>query len=150
MKDVRLGKTDLIVSEVGFGGIPIIPIKFEDAVAVVRHCFEKGIILRNYYKYVWFLFLMIKIIFLGTSAQIPTSKRNHTSILLSYKEENIFNQNKQFDSLNLLHDVILEKINIITDKLKEETQIHLIETYTKVLVNCFDVLDKIQVQRDAI
>ena len=43
MKDVRLGKTDLIVSEVGFGGIPIIPLKFEDAVAGVRHCFEKGI-----------------------------------------------------------------------------------------------------------
>jgi len=31
----------------------------------------------------------IKIKFLGTSAQIPTAKRNHTSILLNYKDENI-------------------------------------------------------------
>ncbi len=31
----------------------------------------------------------IKIHFLGTSAQIPTPKRNHTSILLSYNNENI-------------------------------------------------------------
>lgn len=31
----------------------------------------------------------IKITFLGTSAQIPTRQRNHTAILLNYKEENI-------------------------------------------------------------
>ena len=32
---------------------------------------------------------MIGITFLGTSSQIPTVKRNHTAILLNYKEENI-------------------------------------------------------------
>ncbi len=31
----------------------------------------------------------IKITFLGTSAQIPTAKRNHTAILLSWENENI-------------------------------------------------------------
>ena len=31
----------------------------------------------------------IKITFLGTSAQIPTAKRNHTSMLLTYEGENI-------------------------------------------------------------
>jgi ribonuclease Z len=31
----------------------------------------------------------IKINFLGTSAQIPTAKRNHSAILLNYKDENI-------------------------------------------------------------
>lgn len=31
----------------------------------------------------------IKIIFLGTSSQIPTAKRNHTAMLLNYKDENI-------------------------------------------------------------
>ncbi|MCX6751021.1 MAG: MBL fold metallo-hydrolase [Candidatus Pacearchaeota archaeon] len=31
----------------------------------------------------------IKIHFLGTSAQIPTAKRNHSAILLNYKDENI-------------------------------------------------------------
>lgn len=43
MKTLRLGKTDLMVSELGFGGIPIIRLGFEDAVEVVRHCFERGI-----------------------------------------------------------------------------------------------------------
>jgi len=32
---------------------------------------------------------MVKITFLGTSAQIPTAKRNHTAILINHKEENI-------------------------------------------------------------
>jgi ribonuclease Z len=31
----------------------------------------------------------IKIIFLGTAANIPTAKRNHTGILINYKDENI-------------------------------------------------------------
>jgi ribonuclease Z len=31
----------------------------------------------------------IKITFLGTSASIPTVNRNHTSIILNYKEDNI-------------------------------------------------------------
>lgn len=33
--------------------------------------------------------MTIKLVFLGTSAQIPTDRRNHTSILLSYGKENI-------------------------------------------------------------
>lgn len=45
MKKVRLGKTDILVSEIGFGGIPIIPLDFDDAVSVVRHCFDRGITL---------------------------------------------------------------------------------------------------------
>ncbi|MEK6913132.1 MAG: ribonuclease Z [Nanoarchaeota archaeon] len=32
---------------------------------------------------------MIKVIFLGTSGAVPTAERNHTSILLEYKDENI-------------------------------------------------------------
>jgi predicted aldo/keto reductase-like oxidoreductase len=43
MNTVKLGKTGLKVSEVGFGGIPIIPLPKAEAVAVVRHCFDLGI-----------------------------------------------------------------------------------------------------------
>ena len=43
MRTVRLGKTGLMVSEVGFGGIPIIPLGLEDAASVVRYCFDQGI-----------------------------------------------------------------------------------------------------------
>ena len=43
MQTVRLGKTDLFVSQVAFGGIPIIPLSMEEGAAIVRHCFERGI-----------------------------------------------------------------------------------------------------------
>ena len=43
MKKVRLGATALEISEIGFGGIPIIPLPREDAVSVVKHCFDLGI-----------------------------------------------------------------------------------------------------------
>jgi hypothetical protein len=43
MKTVTLGKSRLQVSEIGFGGIPIIPLGHEAAVDVVKHCYEQGI-----------------------------------------------------------------------------------------------------------
>jgi len=43
MKKARLGRTDLMVSEVGFGGIPIINLSMEEGITLVRHCFELGI-----------------------------------------------------------------------------------------------------------
>lgn len=43
MRTIRLGKTGLMVSELGFGGIPIIRLGFEEAADVVRHCYEGGI-----------------------------------------------------------------------------------------------------------
>ena len=43
MNTVRLGNTDLMVSEVGFGGISIIPLSKDKAVSVIRHCLDLGI-----------------------------------------------------------------------------------------------------------
>ncbi len=43
MRYVVLGKTGLKVSEVGFGGIPIIRLTVDEAVAVLRRAFDKGI-----------------------------------------------------------------------------------------------------------
>lgn len=43
MKKVRLGSTALEISEIGFGGIPIIPLPQEEAVSVIKHCFDLGI-----------------------------------------------------------------------------------------------------------
>lgn len=43
MNTVRLAGTDLEVSEVGFGGIPIIPLPKNEAQSVVKHCFDLGI-----------------------------------------------------------------------------------------------------------
>jgi hypothetical protein len=43
MRTITLGKTGLTVTELGFGGIPIIRLPFDEAVEVVRHCFDMGI-----------------------------------------------------------------------------------------------------------
>jgi predicted aldo/keto reductase-like oxidoreductase len=43
MNTVELAGTDLEISEVGFGGIPIIPLPENKAVSVVKHCFDLGI-----------------------------------------------------------------------------------------------------------
>ena len=43
MRTVELGKTGLMVSEVGFGGIPIQRLSEEGAIEVVRHCLDVGV-----------------------------------------------------------------------------------------------------------
>jgi predicted aldo/keto reductase-like oxidoreductase len=40
---MKLGKTDLVVSEVGFGAIPIIRLDRQEAERVLRHAYERGI-----------------------------------------------------------------------------------------------------------
>jgi len=40
---IRLGKTNMMVSKLGFGGIPIQRVSEDEAVAVVRRCLELGI-----------------------------------------------------------------------------------------------------------
>ena len=43
MEKIRLGKTDMMVTRLGFGGIPIQRLNEDDAVAVVRRCLDLGI-----------------------------------------------------------------------------------------------------------
>jgi uncharacterized protein len=43
LKTVKLAGTDLEVSEIGFGGIPIIPLPQNEAVSIVKYCFDLGI-----------------------------------------------------------------------------------------------------------
>ncbi|MFX0042022.1 MAG: Sjogren's syndrome/scleroderma autoantigen 1 family protein [Candidatus Hodarchaeota archaeon] len=46
------------------------------------------------------------------------------------------------DVLFFLKQVIIEKIDIFSKKLKNETQIDMIERYTKILLNFYDILNK--------
>jgi predicted aldo/keto reductase-like oxidoreductase len=43
IEKTRLGKTDMMVTRIGFGGIPIQRLTEEDAVAVVKGCLDRGI-----------------------------------------------------------------------------------------------------------
>ena len=43
METIRLGKTEMMVSKLGFGGIPIQRVAEDEAVAVVKKCLELGI-----------------------------------------------------------------------------------------------------------
>jgi predicted aldo/keto reductase-like oxidoreductase len=43
VEKIRLGKTDMMVTRLGFGGIPIQRLSEDDAVAVVRKCIDLGI-----------------------------------------------------------------------------------------------------------
>ena len=43
MQSVELGHSGLNVSQIGFGGIPIIPLPADEASAIVRYCFDRGV-----------------------------------------------------------------------------------------------------------
>ena len=43
METIRLGRTEMMVSKLGFGGIPIQRVSEDKAVAVVRRCLDLGI-----------------------------------------------------------------------------------------------------------
>jgi hypothetical protein len=69
MNTVKLTGTDLEISEVGFGGIPIIPLPENEAVSVVKHCFDLGIT------------------FFDTANMYPTSEEKIGTALKSVREK---------------------------------------------------------------
>jgi len=61
-----------------------------------------------------------------------------------HKEKtNVFHPRKA-ELLNSLQEITLEKIEIITKKLKNETNSQIIKIYTEILVICLEILSKIQ------
>ena len=62
-----------------------------------------------------------------------------------YREKKIIEIDTPFNSnLNFLIGILEKKINIISQKLEQETQIDSIERYIKVLTEIFDFLNKLK------
>lgn len=61
-----------------------------------------------------------------------------------HKEQTTILHSKKTELLNSLQEIMLEKIEIITKKLENETNSQVIETYTEILLNCLEILNKIQ------
>ena len=57
-------------------------------------------------------------------------------------------QNRNVELFYSLQDIILEKIEAITKKLKNETHSQMIERYTRILLNCLKLLNKIPLNRE--
>ncbi len=56
--------------------------------------------------------------------------------------------NRKIDLFSSLEDAILEKIEIIIKKLRSETQLQAIENFTKILLNCLDILNKLSFRKE--
>ena len=72
MRKKKLGRSGLEVSEIGFGGIPIIPLPPDEAATVVRHCFDLGIR------------------FFDTANMYPTSEEKIGAALADVREQVVF------------------------------------------------------------
>jgi len=79
-----------------------------------------------------------------SSHQDTTIKKDE----IYYKEQENTRYNTQSELLISLQNALFEKIEIITKELKEETQLQLIETYTKILLNCLEILNKIPFEKE--
>ena len=84
---------EIIDDNIGYKEISL----FEDSQSfkynriIINKYLLANIVIANIYKSLHPIFSMerIKITFLGTGNAVPTEKRNHTAVLLSYKNENI-------------------------------------------------------------
>jgi uncharacterized Zn finger protein (UPF0148 family) len=75
----------------------------------------------------------------------PNNRNERKKIYIEKTKETTL-QNRQIKLYNLLLDVLYEKIEMIANKLKNENHSQIIETYTKILLNCLDILTKIQIR----
>ena len=72
----------------------------------------------------------------------------HEDKTIEQRPDNIKNQEdmkyiKFNEALHLLKYVIFEKIEFITQQLKTETQLHIIENYTNIILNLLDILNRL-------
>ena len=71
-------------------------------------------------------------------------KKNENLPIHSIKIKKDVNKDKVNINLYSLKEIIEEKINWITQKLKNENQVNLIERHLKILIQLYDLLEKIK------
>jgi uncharacterized Zn finger protein (UPF0148 family) len=65
-----------------------------------------------------------------------------------HEEQEKYPQSRKIKLLNSLQEAIFEKIEIITKKLRDETHSQVIEQYTKIILNCLEILNRIPFKRE--
>jgi len=70
------------------------------------------------------------------------SRRVLKENIISNEEQEEKKYSQYNKTLDMLKNVLFEKISWITQELKSVTQIHLIEIYSKILLNFFQILSK--------
>ncbi|MFW9972120.1 MAG: Sjogren's syndrome/scleroderma autoantigen 1 family protein [Candidatus Odinarchaeota archaeon] len=65
-----------------------------------------------------------------------------------HKEQEDSSYKRKIELLKTLEEVLFEKIEAITNKLRNETNLQDIEIYTKILINCFEILTKTPFNRE--
>ncbi|MFW9819732.1 MAG: Sjogren's syndrome/scleroderma autoantigen 1 family protein [Candidatus Thorarchaeota archaeon] len=55
---------------------------------------------------------------------------------------------RKLDIFSSIEEAILNKIEIVIKKLRDETQLQTIENFTKILLNCLDILNKLSFRKE--
>ncbi|MFX1303282.1 MAG: Sjogren's syndrome/scleroderma autoantigen 1 family protein [Promethearchaeota archaeon] len=71
-----------------------------------------------------------------------------TNEIQNNKKQQLNKRIQHNEKFSLLKEVLIEKIELIIQKLKNEDQINLIEQYTNILAKCIDILSSITFQRE--
>jgi len=86
----------------------------------------------------------------GGNTFCPTCNREviitSNNIVQNNKKQEIFQQNQDTEVFNSLYSIIIEKIEIINQKLKNENQIQSIDMYLSILTKCLDILKNLSFQ----
>jgi predicted aldo/keto reductase-like oxidoreductase len=118
MKTIRLGKTGLEVSRIGFGGIPIQRLSEDEAIRVVQHCLDLGIT------------------FLDTANAYTTSEERIGKAIAGRREQVVIaTKTGARDSTTALEhlDLSLKHLNVDAIDLWQFHNVSTVEAYEQVL-----------------
>jgi len=127
MDKVRLGKSGLMVTRIGFGGIPIQRLSEEDAIAVVRRCLDLGI---NFID----------------TANAYTNSEEKVGKAISGRYEGLIvatkSTSRQADGIRAHLEQSLKKLKVDCIDLYQFHGVNDLDTYDKVVNELLDMLEE--------